>query len=402
MNELNEENNFGTPVLDDIDYSAPNPKKDAPMGVSAPVLDDIDYSAPSAKKSGPTGVAAPVLDDMDTYVPSGSKKGAPSNVTAPVLDDNDYSYSAPKQEYAPPEQPLLSDWEIIQGLSDEQRKMFYELPEEKKQQVLDMRRAQLEQQAAEPIKPPVLDDENSYVPPPKNETAPAAPITAPVLDDENSYVPPPKKENTAPSAPITKPILDDEPAPTKYVPKFADEDLERTKAEARKKAVSSQLVSNQKDEKESLRMMLELKAEREAEAAHKGFFMLIGVAIVGVVAAVMFYLLYSGGLSGVTYNDDGNKFFAFLESYSIVLAALGGLLSLSLITGIGGLKSLCSFYHLVFALIQLIGVFTIMPQLEGSGIKWVFCICALVGAAAVLVVPSASENIGYFYKKSKN
>ena len=39
----------------------------------APVLDDIDYTAPAEMKSGPTGVSAPVLVDMDTYIPKDTK-----------------------------------------------------------------------------------------------------------------------------------------------------------------------------------------------------------------------------------------------------------------------------------------------------------------------------------------
>ena len=66
---MNEENNFGAPTLDDIDYTAPAPKKEGPEGVAAPILDDFEYVAPAEKKGGPTGVAAPVLDDMDSYAP---------------------------------------------------------------------------------------------------------------------------------------------------------------------------------------------------------------------------------------------------------------------------------------------------------------------------------------------
>ncbi|MDD6278235.1 MAG: ABC transporter permease [Oscillospiraceae bacterium] len=362
----------------------------------APVLDDIDYTAPTEKKSGPTGVSAPVLDDMDTYIPKDTKKkGAPTNVTAPVLDDNDYTYQSASKP------AIITDDEIIAGLNAEQRAMFDNLPAEKQRQIIDMRRTQLEAQNA-PVTAPVLDDEDSYVPPPKKETVqPAAPVTAPVLDDEDSYVPPPKKETAQPAAPVTAPVLDDEPAPAKYVPKFVDEDLERTKAEAKKKAVSSQLVSNQKDEKESLRMMLELKAEREEEAAKKGFITVIVVAVIGIAAAIMFYLLYSGGFAGIEYKDEGNKFCQFLENNSFIVAVIGGLLSLSLITGIGGLKSLCSVFFLIFSGIQVIGVFAILPQISGGAVKWILCICALIGSISVLVVPSASENVGMFYKKPK-
>lgn len=370
---MNDENNFG-----------------------APVLDEIEYSAPETKKSGPTGVSAPVLDDMDTYVPKNTpKKGAPTGVSAPVLDDNAYSYQS-----APKKLVFISDEEIIAGLSPEQKTMFDNLPADKQKQVLDMRRAQLGAQSA-PVTAPVLDDENSYVPPVKKaEPTPAAPVTAPILDDENSYVPPEKKASPAPAAPVSAPILDDEPEPTKYVSKFADEDLERVKAEAKKKAVSSQLTSNQKDEKESLRMMLELKAEREAEAAKKGFVTVIILAVVGVVAAILFYLVYSGGVGGIDYIDEGG-FSNFMKDNCFIVAALAGVLALAMVPGIGALKSICSLFYLIFSIIQVIGVFAVMPQLSGGGLKWALCIGALVCSAAVLFVPGSSENVGLYYKKPK-
>ena len=111
---MNEENNFGTPVLDDIDYAEPTPKKEGPTGVSAPVLDDFGYVAPAAKKEGPTGVAAPVLDDMDAYVPpTSAKKGAPTGVSAPVLDDDNMSYNSAAASAPQPEKLILSDEDII-------------------------------------------------------------------------------------------------------------------------------------------------------------------------------------------------------------------------------------------------------------------------------------------------
>lgn len=363
--------NASAPVLDDIEYAAPAPKKDGPQGVSAPVLDDIDYVAPSSKKGGPQGVSAPVLDDFDDYIPKNKeKKGAPENVSAPVLDDD--NYSAPKS--VTPD----DDSAIIAGLSPEQRQMYDKLPPDKQKQVLDMRKAQLAQQQAaqtpEPVKPPVLDDEDSYTPPPKAEKKPEEPITAPVLDDE--------------------------PEPPKYVPRYADEDLERAKKEGAKRSVSSQLVSNQKDEKESLKMMLELKAERDAEKARKGFKITIVLAILGVAAGALFYLLYSCDFFGLSYNDSENKFFGIITQYSLYIGVAAGLCSLLLITGLNGLKSLCSFVYLIFTVVQIIGIFTILPQINGgAAAKWGLCIGALVCSAAVFVTLSASEAVGLFFKK---
>ena len=130
---MNDENNFGAPVLDDIDYVEPTPKKEGPTGVAAPVLDDFEYVAPE-KKGGPTGVAAVVLDDMSDYTaPAAEKKGAPTGVAAPVLDD-EMSYTAPQKS----EKLVMTDEEIIDGMSEEQKTMFANLPQDKQQQVIDI------------------------------------------------------------------------------------------------------------------------------------------------------------------------------------------------------------------------------------------------------------------------
>lgn len=374
---MNNDNLYGSPeqpaapVLDDIEYSAPTAKKDGPQGVSAPVLDDFGYSAPAPKKDGPQGVSAPVLDDMSDYNPVSAKKGAPENVSAPVLDDNDYTAS--------PADNTLSEDDIIAGLTPEQKAMYDKLPPEKQQQIIEMRMAQLGQQA---------------------NSKPA--VKAPILDDEDSYTPPPKKETPTPAAPVSAPILDDEPAPTKYVPKFADDDLEKVKKEAAKKAVSSQLVSNQKDERESLKMMLELKAEREAEAAAKGFKLVILLGIIGIVAAVLFFLFYSGQYFGLSYTEKGSKFAQIMNEYSLYIAFAAGISALLPITGVGGFKSLCSFIYLVFSIIQIFPGCIMITQMQGSmGIRAVLYAGALICSIAVLVTFSASENIGLFFKKPR-
>ena len=92
---------------------------------------------------------------------------------------------------------------------------------DKQKQIIEMRRSQL------------------------GAVAPPPPVSAPIIDEDN-YTPPPKKEEPAqPETPISAPILDDAPETPVYKPKFVDEDLERAKQEAAKKAVSSQLVSEQ-------------------------------------------------------------------------------------------------------------------------------------------------------------
>ena len=377
---MNDENNYGqAPVLDDIDYSAPAPKKEGPSGVAAPVLDDIDYVAPTAKKGGPTGVSAPVLDDMDSYVPPASqKKGAPTGVSAPVLDDEGYTpYTAP----AAPKEPdvlVMSDQEIIDGLSPEQKAMFENLPQDKQQQIIDMRRSQLGAVAPEPA------------------------VTAAILDDEDSYVPPPKKEEPPkPEEPIAAPILDAEPEPPKYVPKFVDEDLERAKREGAKKAVSSQLVSDQKDSKESLRMMLQLKEERRREAAAKGFKVVIVMAVIGIIGAICFFLLYSGAL-GLDYKDGVSGFANVVKESAMYISLAMGIGAVALVTGLGFCKSLGSLIYLASGIIQIFPGIVMIPQHEGSMAKIILLYAvSLVCTILVFFGLSGNESVGLYFKRNE-
>lgn len=369
---MNDENNFGGSPLDDIEYSAP-PKNGGLQGVSAPVLDEIDYVAPASKKGGPQGVSAPVLDDMDAYVPNEQKKGAPIGVTAPTLD-NDETFASSE-----PEKIIMTDEEIIAGFTPDQLETFNRLPAANQQKVLDLRRAQLGVEAPPPV------------------------VTAPVLDEDN-YTPPPKKIEEPPKIeePLKAPVLDEEPEPPKYVPKFVDEDLERAKQEGAKKAVSSQLSSNQKDSKESLRMMLQLKEERQAEMAAKGFKISILIAIIGVISAVLFYLLYSGQL-GLTYKDGLSGIGKIIENSAMYISVAVGICSITLMTGIGGFKSLSSFVLLLFGVIQIFPGIIMLPQHNGNmALAGILYGAALVGTIVVFFMLSASEAVGLFFKKNKN
>lgn len=371
---MNEDNNFGAPVLDDIDYVEPTPKKEGPTGVAAPVLDDFEYVAPAEKKGGPTGVAAPVLDDMNDYVaPSSEKKGAPTGVSAPVLDD-EMTYSAPKSEKL-----ILTDEQIIDGMSEEQKAMFVNLPQDKQQQVIDMRRQQL------------------------GAEAPAPAVIAPVLDEDN-YVPPPKEEKpSAPAEPVTAPILDEEPEAPKYVPKFVDEDLERAKREGAKKAVSSQLVSEQKDSKESLRMMIELKEQLRQEEAKKGFKIVIILGIIGVIGAIAFFLLYSGSeMLGIEYKDGLSGISNILKEASLYLAVAMGATGLAMISGIGIFKTLASLTYLLAGIVQVFPGLLMIPQHEGSlGIVVVLFAISIGCTIAVFAGLSGLEAVGLYFNRNK-
>lgn len=338
-----------------------------------PVLDDIDYTAPTPKKGGPTGVSAPVLDDMDTYVPPPSKKrGAPTGVSAPVLDDDTAPYEAKKSQVT-----IMTDEEIIEKFTPEQRETYEKLPEVNRQKVLDLMRKQLGVEA-----PPVE-------------------VTAPVLD-EDTYTPPPKEEKPEPpksDAPIKAPVLDDAPQPTAYKPKYVDEDLERAKREAAKKAIAGQLVSDQKDSKESLRMMLELKEERRREMAQKGFKICILLGVVGVIAAVAFYLLYSGSL-GLVYKDGISKIANVLKDTSLYIALGMAISGLLLMTGISFFKTLANLIYLLSAIAQIFPGVVMIPQHEGSiGLVAALYAVSIICTLIVFISMSALEPVALYFKK---
>ncbi|MBO4493449.1 MAG: ABC transporter permease [Ruminococcus sp.] len=387
-----DEKNPAGGIPEEIDYTPDNAKKGAPQGVSAPILDDFGYTAPSAKKDGPTGVSAPVLDDMSSYGQGAEKKGAPTGVSAPVLDDgmnyagtgakkgNPTGVSAPVLDDGAAyihEKLVLTDDDIINGLTPDLKARFDALPADKQQQIIDMRRAQL------------------------GAVAPPEDIKAPILDEDN-YTPPPKKEEPKqPETPIAAPILDDEPEPPKYQPKYVDEDLERAKAEASKKAVSSQLISDQKDSEASRRMMLELKEQARQQQAEKGFHIVLVLAVLGIIAAAMFYVFYSGAAS-FPYKGELGGIKAVVESSSIYIAAIVGVLSLALIAGIGGLKTLTSVVMLLFGIIQIVPGIMMIPQHDGNSVlKIVFYAVPLIISWVIFFMLASSEEVGQFYNRKK-
>ena len=377
-----DDNNY-TPVLEDIEYTANSQKKGAPTGVEAISLDsmDINYNpALDQRKGAPTGVEAISLDSMENNYNSSydQRKGAPTGVSAPVLDDiaEKLGASAPPINREP-EKPIITDEEIIATFNPELKAIFDNLSDLQRQQVLDMRREQM------------------------GGTAPKPEVTAPVLDEENYTPPSPEEKKTAPPEPVEAPVLDEEPELPKYVPKYVDEDVERAKREGAKKAVSSQLTSNQKDSKESLRMMIELKEQRNAELTEKGFVITIVIAIIGVVGAVAFYLLYSGSL-GLAYKDSLSGAGNIIKNSALYISLVTAIGSLTLITGMGGFKSLASFIFVVAGIIQIFPGLAMIPQHTGSlalaGILYAVSIGCTI---AVIVMLSASEAVGLYFKRKK-
>ncbi len=386
---MNEENkNINLP--EETSYTPTDSKNTNSLeGVTAPVLDDIDYYTPTPKKDGPKGVEAPVLDDMDAFVPNSSKKDGPQGVTAPILDDDNYVLNSNKTTQKQPAEALAQtdntdssdDISLIMNFTPQQKEAFDKLNPQQQQKVIELRQKQLaEQKAAANIKPPVLDDDN-YVPPAKESVSPKQPdetIKAPILD-----------------TPVEQP---------KYVPKYADEDLEKAKAEGAKRSVASQLTSNQKDQKESLRMMQELRRQREDEAAAKGFKITVVIAIIGFITSVLFTMFASGNYFGLSYKADAaNKFRQVIADSAMYISIISGVSALLLITGIKGLKSLASFVYFVFSFLMIFPGIVMITQKDGhmalNGILYGLC---LIGSVSVFVTLCASESVSLFFKKNRN
>lgn len=375
---MTDDNNF-VPILEDIEYNGTSNKKGNPTNVDTISLDDMENNynpAYDVRKGAPTGVDSLVLDDMENnYNPSlFQKKGAPTGVDTLILDDMGSTPTTEKSS----EKLTLTDDEIIESFNPELRAIFDNLSDVQQQQILDMRREQM-----------------------GAEKTPAK-VTAPTLDEDN-YTPPPKeeKENVPPPEPVEAPILDDEPELPKYVPKYVDEDVERAKREGAKQAVASQLTSNQKDSKESLRMMLELKEQRNAELAEKGFTITIIIAVIGVIGAIAFYLLYGGKL-GLDYKSSLSGIGNIIKDSAMYIAIVSAIGSLTLITGMNGFKSLATFIIIVCGIIQIFPGLAMIPQHNGSlvlaGILYVISIGCTV---AEIIMLSASEAVGLYFKKRK-
>ena len=145
-----------------------------------------------------------------------------------------------------------------------------------------------------------------------------------------------------------------------------------------------------------------LKEEARQKEAEKGFKITIVLGILGVIAAVVFFLLYSGQL-GLEYKDGLSGISKVIENSALYIAGGVGLLSLLLLTGIGGIKSLTSFVFLLFGVIQVFpGLFMINQHKGSSGLAILLYAVSLVITVVVFFMLCGSEAVGQFFKKNKS
>lgn len=355
----------GAPVLDmaDLDdllgdepqvWTGDTQRKGAPVLEDEVLLDEPNQSWNDQK------LGAPVLDEqvqLDTpgasYVQESPKGDVQLDVSA---DDLLGGESAAYDEVAEFCQRLQFD--------DNLKATFMQLDAEKQQQVVEMRAGQLG-------------------------------IPAPMIPNALR----PKAEESLPEAADVQ--LEEAPQPEEYVPQFKDEELERIKAESKKpqRYVPPQVELTAEKKKENIRIMNELREEREREQAHKGFITLIILTVIGVIGAACFSV-YLAGMFGLGYKPEvAESWMSKVTAFAPILGVIMGVSALVLAAPVPPLKGIAKFlFGLGFVLTLFPGI-PLLSQKDGSGavngvLLGVSAICCL----AVVVVLSVSDGVNMYNK----
>ena len=197
--------------------------------------------------------------------------------------------------------------------------------------------------------------------------------------------------------------LEEAPQPEEYVPKFKDADLERIKEESKKpqKYVPPPVEMTEEQRKESVRMMNELREEREKEQAKKGFTQLIILTIVGIVGAFAFGSFASGAFGlGYKMEDELGGLMAAIKNYAPTIAIIMGMSAVPLAAPFAPLKSLTKFlYTLGFILSLFPGIPLFLQKEEGHGaVNALLLGASIVCCLAVVVTLSVSDSINMYNK----
>lgn len=373
----------GLTGLENPTYTAPE-KKGAPQ-VDAPVLDDLEtptWNAGAQTKLGAPQVEEPVLLDDPTPVWQSEKKGAPQ-IEAPELGDMPV-YTAPKTPTAPLpsaedlQADILGDNTAYDPVEEFYGKMqftpelktaFAGLDAEKQMQVVEMRAKQMG-------------------------------IPVPAIPRELR----PKPEAPAPSEgeAAQEVALEEAPKPQAYVPKFKDEDLERAKEESKKpqKYTPPQEEMTEEKRRENVRIMNQLREERERESAAKGMKLLIVLSILGVIAGVAFTLFVSGAFGAGYRMEEELSWLKFAKEYGMYVGVVAAVGSLLLAVPVAGVRGFMKFIHgLSFILMLFPGIPLLIQKEAGHGL-----VNGLLFAAALLLsglccfVMTTSENISMYDK----
>ncbi len=377
------DNYDGLTGLGNPTYTAPE-KKGAPQ-VEAPVLDGLEAPTWNGAhtKLGAPQVEEPVLLDDPAPVWQAEKKGAPQ-IEAPELDDMPVN-AAPKTAAAPLpsaeelQADILGDsgsaYDPVEEFygkmqfTPELKTAFAGLDAEKQMQVVEMRAKQM----------------GIPVPPIPRELRPKPEAAAPSGEAAPQDV-----------------VLEEAPKPQAYVPKFKDEDLERAKEESKKPQKYTPPVQEMTEEKrrENIRIMNQLREERERESAKKGQRLLIVLTILGVIAGVAFTLFISGAFGAGYKMEEELGWLKFAKEYGMYVGVVAAAGSLMLALPLPAIRGFMKFIHgLSFVLMLFPGIPLLIQKEAGHGLlNGLLFAAALLLSGACCFVMTTSEHISMYDK----
>lgn len=364
----------------------PQEKKGAPQ-IEAPELDDILAPPPAAwtgnaEKKGAPKVDEPVLLDdpaQTSWQKPSEKKGAPQ-VDAPELGEVSYTANRSSGQSgmntaadllgeAPSVYDPVEEFYRKLRFSDEQKQTFAGLTAQQQMMIT--------QKVAEQLGIPVPAIPKQLLPEAEKEALPEAQDV----------------------------VLEEAPKPQEYVPQFKDEDLERIKEESKKpqKYTPPPVEMTEAQKKESVRIMNQLRDEREHELARKGFRQLILLAVLGLIGAVTFTLFFSGAF-GLGYKlEDELGWMHYVKDYAVYFSAAMGLCSVLLIAPVPAVKGLAKFVDgLGFILMLFPGIPLLIQKAPGhAALNGILFGVSLLLCGLSCFILTTSEGI-HMYNKHGN
>ncbi len=213
----------------------------------------------------------------------------------------------------------------------------------------------------------------------------------------------PKIEEALPEAADVE--LEEAPQTEEYVPNFKDEELERIKEESKKpqRYVPPPMELTEEKKKENIRIMNELREEREREKAKKGFVTLIILTVVGVIGAACFSI-YLAGLFGLGYKEEvADSWMSKVTSFAPIIGVVMGVTALVLAAPIPQLKGITKFAFVIGFILSLFPGIPLLSQKEGhGGVNGLLLALSAICCLAVVVVLSVSDGVNMYNKHGSN
>ena len=195
--------------------------------------------------------------------------------------------------------------------------------------------------------------------------------------------------------------LEEAPQTEEYVPNFKDEELERIKEESKKpqRYVPPPMELTEEKKKENIRIMNELREEREREKAKKGFVTLIILTVVGVIGAACFSI-YLAGLFGLGYKPEvAESWMSKVTSFAPIIGVVMGVTALVLAAPIPQLKGITKFAFVIGFILSLFPGIPLLSQKEGhGGVNGLLLALSAICCLAVVVVLSVSDGVNMYNK----